>query len=181
MKKILVLCLAAALIQVSGCSYSATHNSEASVEMNSNGKVETNALASIYTERVENGKTVNNSASVAVDSRGGSGNMKQTFSVKSEEGLAYTVKDADLRKGEAELDGYFVNSGSKQIKISTVFLTLEFYDEKGKLIWKDESEIKNLNLAVKPGEKATSNFVITNPDAPAHKGSFDMKYTMEYN
>lgn len=181
MKKIFFLCLVAALMLVSGCEYSVTHTSDASLSVDSNGKVDTSASSSVYTERTENGKTVNNSASVSVGSKGASANAGTSSAKQSVEGLSYTVEDADLRKGEAELDGYFTNNGSQPIKITSITLYMEFYDEKGKLIWADESEIKNINLVVKPGGKEIHDFVITNPDAPDFKGkSFDMKYRMQF-
>ena len=182
MKKIFSLCLVAAMMLVGGCEYSATHTSDASFSVDSNGKVDTSASSSVYTERTENGKTVNNSASVSVGNKGASANAGSSSSNHSEEGLSYTVEDVDLRKGEAELDGFFVNSGSQPIKVSAVTLYVSFYDEKGKLIWEDEGEFKDVNLVVKPSGKATFDFVIKNPEAPAFKGtSFDMRYRMVYN
>ena len=177
MKKILFLCLAAALMLAGGCSYSASHSSEASFGVNSNGKVETSASSSVYTERVENGKTVNNSASVSVGNKGASAG---TSSSRSEGGLIYTVEDADLRKGEVEIDGYFTNNGTKPVTVKQVNVAFSIYDEKGKLIWEDES-VMDVDILVKPnGTNMTADFVIHNPNAPDYRGSFDFKYRMEY-
>lgn len=171
MKKILVLCLVAAVMLVSGCNVIRKSDAD------SNG----NAMSSIYKERVEDGKTVGNNASVPVGNREASDGIENIFSFRSADGLSYMVEDADLRKGEAELNGYFVNSGSNPIKVDTVHLAVEFHDEEGKSIWKDEKEFKNLKLVVKPKEKKKHDFIITNPNAPAFDGDFDLRYEMDHS
>lgn len=181
MKKTTFVALVTAFMLSSGCSYSASQSSESSFSANSDGKVDISASSSVYTEKVENGKTTNNSASVAVNNKGASVNTEKSTSTHSDEGLTYTAVDADLRKGEAEIDGYFVNNGKNPVTIKEAHITLTFKDDKGKVIWQDETVINNLNLTVKPGEKAESNFVVTNPNAPAYSGSFDLDYHIEYS
>lgn len=180
MKKIFLISLAIALMILGGCSYSASHDSKASVNVSTDGKVETSASSAIYTERVENGKTTNNSATVEVSNKGASANSSKGSSKESADGLSYTAIDADIRKGEAEIDGYFVNNGKNTVKISEVHVTLTFKDDKGKLIWHGDTVIKNLNIVVKPGEKEESNFIITGANTPGYDGSFDMDYNIEY-
>jgi len=170
-RNFLLVGFAMGLLLVSGCSYSASHSSEASFGVDANGKVETSASSSVYTERVENGKTVNQSASVAV----GTGTA-----AKSKAGLSYTAEDADLRKGETEIDGYFTNNGSEPFKIHRVKISFDVYDENKKMIWSDESVIENLNIVVKPGGATeTADFIIANPNAPAWTGAFNLEYRME--
>lgn len=181
MKKLLLMCLLATAMTVSGCEYSATQTTESSFSVDANGKVETSASSSVYTERTENGKTVNNSASVSVGNKGAGASANTSTAAQSDEGLSFVAEDADLRKGEAEVSGYFANSGTNPIKINKINISMSFYDEKGKLIWNDETEINNINLTVKPGTKEPATLTIHNPQAPDFKGNFDMKYTMNYS
>ena len=181
MRKILLVCLVASIMLMGGCSYSVSHSKETSVGVDANGKIDASASTSVYTERVEDGKTVNHKASASVGSKGASAGVNQATSSSSEEGISFTVEDADLRKGEAEIVGYFTNDGSKSVKISKVYISFVFYDEKGKKIWEDDSEIENVNLVVNPGAKTKADFVITNSKAPRFDGSFDLKYHMEYS
>ncbi len=173
--------LAVMLVLTGGCSYSFSQSTETSVGVDADGKIDANATTSVYTERVENGKTVNHHASASVGRKGASAGAEQAASSHSEEGIAFTVEDADLRKGEAEIVGYFINDGPKPIKLGKVYLSFTFYDEKGKKIWEDETVVENFNLVVNSGEKAPADFVITNPQAPFFDGSFDLKYHMEYS
>ena len=181
MKKLLLVGLVTVAMTVGGCEYSATQSTETSFSVDANGKVETGASSSVYTERTENGKTVNNSASVSVGSKGASSSATKSTSTQSDEGLAFTAEDADLRKGEAELVGYFSNSGTQPVKINKVHLYMVFYDEKGKLVWEDETDIGNINLTVNPGKKEAATLTIKNPQAPDFKGNFDMKFNMDYS
>ena len=181
MKKLLFIGLVTAAMAVSGCEYSASQTTETSFGVDSNGKVETNTTTSVYTERTENGKTVNNSASVSVGSKGTSANTNKSTAEQSAEGLSFTAMDADLRKGEAELVGYFSNSGTQPIKVNKVTLHITFSDVKGKIIWEDESEMDNINLTVAPGKKESATFTIKNPQAPAYSGDFDVTFNMDYS
>lgn len=180
MKKTTIIALGTILMLTSGCDYSSSSTSKSSFSVSSNGNVETKTSSTVYTERVENGKTVNNSATVLVTNKGASVNTEKLSVKESKAGLSYMADDADLRKGEAEIDGYFINSGKNTVKISKVFLTLTFKNEKGNIIWQDNTTINNLNIVVRPGEKTESNFIITNPNVPAYNGSFDMDYQIEY-
>lgn len=171
--------LAATLMLMGGCSYSFSHSTETSAGIGEDGKIDASASTSVYTERVENGKTVNNQVTASVGRRDESA-ADPKASARSGEGISYTVEDADLRKGEVEIVGVFANGGSQSIKIDKVYVSFVFYDEKGKKIWEDETVIENLNLVVKPGTKTPATFVVTNPKAPSFNGSFDMKYQIEY-
>ncbi len=173
--------LVATLLLMNGCSYSFSQSTETSVGVDENGKIDATASTSVYTERIENGKTVNHQASASVGHKGASANAEKTASSPTEKGFAFTVEDADLRKGEAEIVGYFINDGPKPIKLGKVYLTFAFYDEKGGKIWEDETVIENYNLVVNSGAKAPADFVITNPNAPAFTGAFDLKYYVEYS
>ncbi|MBO6179683.1 MAG: hypothetical protein J6O04_10945 [Selenomonadaceae bacterium] len=169
MKKLLCVVAAGILMIVGGCSCSSEHKTETAVGVNSNGKVETKVTSSVYTERTENGKTVNSKASVAVGSQGVNNEIS---------GLSYIAEDADLRKGEAEIDGYFYNNGSNTVKINAVTLSFTFKDNNGKVIWEDTGKLDNLDLVVRPGEDVTYDFIVKNPNAPLYTGPFDMKYTI---
>ena len=71
-KKIfLLLCLALSLTLLGGCSYSASSTSESSVSVTANGKPQVNVSTSVNVERSMDGKSVNQKASIKLDSQNG--------------------------------------------------------------------------------------------------------------
>ena len=67
----LLLCLALSLSLLGGCSYSASSTSESSVSVSTNGKPQVNVSMSVNVERSMDGKSVNQKASIKLDSQNG--------------------------------------------------------------------------------------------------------------
>ncbi len=176
MKKLFLAYLFTALMATGGCSYSWENTTETSVSVDSNGKVETSASSSVYSEKVENGKTVSNKASIAVKND----NAQKSATAKFDNDLSYTVEDADLRQGETEIFGYFMNNGQNTVTINSLTLSFTATGDNGKVIWEDGGEFSHLNLTIKPGQDVTYDFVIKNVKAPAYNGSFNLKYNVNY-
>ncbi len=175
----LLFCLALSLALLGGCSYSASSTSESSVSVTANGKPQLNASASMSVAQNTDGKSVNQKASVKLDSQTGVEASRQKTASRSENGLQYIVEQVILRRGETEISGYFLNEGVTDVHLKDMALSFTVVNGK-KQIWADETDIANANITVRPGEQKPHTFVVTNPAAPAYDGPFDFDYRMNY-
>ena len=175
----LLFCCALSLTLLGGCSFSASSTSESSVGISVDGKPKVNASASVNVEQSTDGKSVNQKASVKLDSQSGAESSHQKTVTHSEDGLKYVVEKVVLRKGETEISGYFLNEGGSDVRLKDITLSFTVTNEK-KQIWADETDVVNANISVRPGEKTPHTFVVANPGAPAYDGPFDFDYKMNY-
>lgn len=180
MKKALLLCLTLIVMLCAGCEVSSSHESKVELNVDSDGKVNTKATSSVYAERVEDGKTINHSATMSVDKGTVKINASSTNAPKSDAPLSYTVEEADLSKGVVKIYGFFANDGKEPIKMKSVTISYTFYDNNGKVICKNESEILPVDLTVNPGATENLSFIINDPTAPDYKDGFDLKYDIYY-
>ena len=161
-----------------GCEYSSSSETKTSVSVEEGGKVK--STSTVYAERVENGKTTNHSATMSVDK----GNVKLTTAnsnaPQAKTPLSYTVEDADLNKGEVKIFGFLSNDNKETVKIKNVTISYTFYDNNGKVICRNESEVIPVNVSVAPNSDETLDLIINDPTAPNYKDGFDMKYTLTY-